>query len=69
MTLKNNRKFKTTLIHLLSGKPVRIKKSDVVAVHEQINIEGGIDVGIFMKSGFEYWVSENKAQVEARIYG
>lgn len=41
MTIKTKRKFKTTLIHLLSGKPVRIKKSDVAAVHEQRNIEGG----------------------------
>lgn len=69
--MKDNskRKFKTTLIHLLSKKSVRIKKSDVAAVHEQQNIEGGIDVGVFMKSGFEYWVGESKAKVEARIYG
>lgn len=42
--MKDNpkRKFKTTLIHLLSGRSVRIKKSDVAVVHEQLAIGGGL---------------------------
>ncbi len=35
------RKFKTTVLNLLSGKRIRIKKADVVAIHEQVNIMGG----------------------------
>lgn len=63
------RKFKTTVLNLLSGKRVRIKKADVVAIHEQLSIGGGTDVGVFMKSGCEYWVNETKDAVEARING
>ena len=35
------KKTKTTVITLLSGKPRRIVKSEVVAVHEQENLMGG----------------------------
>lgn len=66
--IKVKKKFKTVVIHRFSGKPIRITKSDVIAVHEQRNIGGGIDTGVFMKSGCEYWVSESKAQVEDKIF-
>ena len=42
------RKFKTTVLHLLSGKRVRIKKADVVAVHEQAVIGGGVLTWAFL---------------------
>lgn len=42
--MKDNpkKRSKTILIHLLSGRSVRIKKSDVAVVHEQLAIGGGL---------------------------
>lgn len=61
------KKTKTTVITLLSGKPRRIVKSEVVAVHEQENLMGGVDVSVFMKSGAFYLTQMSKSDIEKRI--
>lgn len=62
------KKYKSTVIELLNGRKKRIIKADVQAIHEQLNIDGSVDVGVFMKSGEEYWVDTSKEQVEDKIF-
>ena len=60
------RKTKTFLINLLSGKNVRLYKSEVCGVSEQLNIEGGVDTIVFMKSNYSYITSLSKSEIEKR---
>lgn len=40
--LKQPRKFKTTVIQLLGGKPRRIEKTEVADIQEQYTLGGGL---------------------------
>lgn len=63
------RKTKTIMLPLLGEKKVRIAKSEVSSIEEQLNIEGGIDVEVWMKSGWRYLTTLSKKTLERKIYG
>lgn len=48
------RKTKTIVIKLLSGKSKRITKSEISSIEEQYNINGNLDVEVWIKSGCRY---------------
>lgn len=64
---KKIKKYKPTCITLLSGKKLRVMKSEVVDVVEQNVIGGGYDVIVCMKSGKEYISQESKSSILTKI--
>ena len=64
---KKTKKYKSMCITLLSGKKLRIIKSEVVDVVEQAVIGGGYDIIVCMKSGKEYLSQENKNSILTKI--
>lgn len=64
---KQPRKFKTTVIRLLGGKPRRIEKAEVADIQEQYTLGGGLDVVLIMKSGQQYVVDMTKEQVLIKV--
>ncbi len=62
------KKTKTIVIPLLSGEMKRIVKKDIACIEEQLNIEGGIDVEVWMKSGWRYLTATPKKVLEHKIY-
>lgn len=61
------KKTKTFVLPLIGGKECRIKKTDVLTVDEQYNIEGGIDTVVCMKSGYCYLVDIPKGILEQEL--
>lgn len=62
------KKTKTFVLPLIGGKECRIKKAEVLTVDEQYNIDGGIDTGVCMKSGYCYLVDMPKEILEQELF-
>ena len=63
------RKTKTIVIKLLSGKSKRITKSEISSIEEQYNINGNLDVEVWIKSGCRYLTMIPKKILEQKIWG
>lgn len=63
-----SKKTKTLILPLIDGREVRIYKADVSCINEQFNIEGGIDVEVWMKSGFCYLTTLPKQILNNQIF-